>query len=356
MKILHVITSLRTGGAEKLMLDLIPRLKDYGHEVDLLIFDGTSTPFRKQAEDLGIKVLDLGKGGSVYSPKRLLRLRPFLKHYDIIHTHNTACQLFAAIANIGRKKALVTTEHSSNNRRRKIKFLKPIDRWMYNRYKVIINISQKAEDNLRTYLGHSNAKICTVNNGIDVAKFATAKPSEELEKLAPGSKKILMVAGFRSEKDQPTLIRSLKELPEDFHLFLVGDGERRTEFEELVKSLNLNERVHFLGIREDIPELLKVSDYVVLSSHYEGLSLSSVEGMAAGKPFLASDVEGLREVVKGSGILFKDQNERHLASLIQQLNNDPFYYEKISENCTKRAKDFDVNVMVKGYNDVYSKL
>lgn len=100
MKILHVITSLRTGGAEKLMVDLLPRLRDKGHQVDLLIFDGTDTPFRQDVEAAGIKVFDLGIGGSVYSPMRLFKLIPFLKKYDVIHTHNTAPQLFAAIGSV----------------------------------------------------------------------------------------------------------------------------------------------------------------------------------------------------------------------------------------------------------------
>lgn len=77
----------------------------------------------------------------------------------------------------------------------------------------------------------------------------------------------------------------MKYLPEDYHLCLVGDGERRAEFETLVKELGLEQRVHLLGLRSDVPEVLATSDYVVMCSHYEGLSLSSLEGMASGKPF-----------------------------------------------------------------------
>ena len=116
MRILHVITSLRTGGAEKLMVDLLPRLKDGGHEVDLLLFDGIDTQFRRDAEAAGIKVFDLGIGGSVYSPKRLFKLLPYLKQYDIVHTHNTAPQLFAAIGKVLCSVVLCTTEHPSTLR------------------------------------------------------------------------------------------------------------------------------------------------------------------------------------------------------------------------------------------------
>ena len=114
MRILHVITSLRTGGAEKLMVDLLPRLKDCGLDVELLLFDGTDTPFRQEAELAGIKVYDLGKGGSVYSPLRFFKLLPYLRKYDVVHTHTTAPQLFAAVGSVLCSVLLVTTEHTTS--------------------------------------------------------------------------------------------------------------------------------------------------------------------------------------------------------------------------------------------------
>lgn len=356
MKILHVITSLRTGGAEKLMVDLLPRLKQEGIDVDLLLFDGTDTPFRRAAEEVGVKVYDLGIGGSVYSPMRLLKLIPFLRKYDVVHTHNTAPQLFAAIGSVLCSVVLCTTEHNTSNRRRGWRWYATIDRWMYNRYRCVICISQKAEDNLREFVGKCKAKICTINNGVDISTYAQAAPSPELDILAPGSKKIIMVAGFRWEKDQPTLIKALKSLPEDFHLFLVGDGARRGELEALVADLGLQSRVHFLGLRSDVPELLHAADYVVMSSHFEGLSLSSVEGMSVGKPFLASDVDGLREVVKGAGILFPHEDSNTLAAEIMQLDSDSAYRQRIADSCTKRAAEFDISKMVVGYANIYNSL
>lgn len=353
MKILHVITSLRTGGAEKLMVDLLPRLKEAGHQVDLLLFDGIETPFKKEIEQKGIRIFELGSNKSVYSVSNLFKLIPFLRKYDIIHTHNYAPQLFSAIAPKTRNIKLITTEHNTSNRRRKYKLFSLIDRWMYNRYDKVICISQKAENNLRNFIGKSQAGISTINNGIDVEKYARASQSPDLEKIAPKSRKIIMVAAFRWEKDQPTLIKALKHLPEIFHLFLVGDGSRRPEFEELVQSLGLENRVHFMGIRNDIPQLLHAADYIVMSSHFEGLSLSSVEGMSVGKPFLASDVDGLREVVNGAGILFEHGSANDLADKIKDLEDNATSYREISEQCYARAKRFDISKMADGYLTVY---
>lgn len=353
MKILHIITSLRTGGAEKLMVDLLPRLKRNGHEVDLLLLDGTDTPFRQEAERAGIRIIDTGKGGSVYSPLKFLRMLPKLRGYDIVHTHNTASQLFAAVASLVFPFLLCTTEHNTSNRRRGNRWLSKIDRWMYNRYDRVICISAKAEENLRAHLGKCRADICTINNGVDIARYSSASLSPEPEKIAPGSRKVMMVAGFRWEKDQDTLIKAVAMLPEKFHLFLVGDGVRRPECENLAKAQDVSGRVHFMGIRNDVPNLLHSADYIVMSSHFEGLSLSSVEGMSAGVPFLSSDVDGLREVVSGAGVLFPHGDASTLAAELTRLDGDKELYREVAGRCRQRAGEFDISKMVEGYSDVY---
>ena len=119
MKILHVITSLRIGGAEKLMVDLLPRLRDLGNEVELAVFYGAQTQFVEQLEEAGIKIHKFSMHSNVYHLNNLIKLRSFFNEFDIIHTHNTACQLYGTIASLLKKQMLCTTEHSTSNRRRK---------------------------------------------------------------------------------------------------------------------------------------------------------------------------------------------------------------------------------------------
>ena len=353
MKILHVITSLRTGGAEHLMVDLLPRLRDLGNEVELLIFDGTRTPFYEELELKGIKIHSLGIGGNVYHPRNIFKLRKFVGKYDIIHTHNTACQLFVPIAKLLKcsKAKLVTTEHSANNRRRNKWYLKPIDKWMYNRYKYIICISEQPAENLRNHIGEKES-IVVVNNGVDVAKFLY--PVKDISQNQTFM--ITQVSSFNEAKDQDTLLKAINELPSNYRLQLAGDGVRRPKVEELAHTLGITDRVDFLGIRTDIPDILKSSDIVVLSSHWEGLSLSSIEGMASGRPFVASDVDGLREVIKDAGILFPHGDHEALAAVIKQLCENPKYYREVAERCQARAKQYDIGLMAERYNDLYKSL
>lgn len=358
MKILHVITSLYTGGAEKLMVDLLPLMRERGHQVELCIFDGTRTPFFEQLEKTKIKIYWFHESCSVYNPLNIYRLwRLMCKGWDIVHTHNTAPQLFAALASVFCKTTLVTTEHNTTNRRRDKLYFKPFDKWMYGRYSKIICISDQAEENYKKYMGDVKSEnVCTIYNGIDCYKYANAIPADDV--TAIGAKLITNVAAFRPQKDQPTIIKAMQYLPDNFHLCLVGSGDnqRKEMFENIIEELGLNSRVHLLGLRSDVAEVLAASDYIVMCSHYEGLSLSSLEGMSSGKPFIADDVDGLREIVKGYGVLFAHEDSKGFANVVLQLDRDAKYRELIVKQCQAKAAQFDINVMAEKYLDIYTKL
>ncbi len=351
MKILHVITSLKMGGAEHLMVDLLPRLRNLGNEVEIAIFIDKKTDFYLNLEKVGIKIHGFSETESVYSLNHIFRLRKLMKKFDVVHTHNTACQFFAALSKTS-KNILVTTEHSTSTNRRKYSFFRHIDKWMYKRYDKIICISEPSEESLRGYIGN-DYPITTIHNGIDFNRFAGADKID----LGLGNFKIItMVAGFRYEKDQATLIRSLQHLPAEYHVVLVGDGAKRSEIESLIESLGLNKRVHLLGVRSDVPQILKSSDVIVMSSHREGLSLSNIEGMSSGNPFIASDVEGLREVTKGYGILFEHQNDKALADMIFAVTTNYDFRSRVITKCLERARSYDVSKMAEKYNNVYYSL
>ena len=136
----------------------------------------------------------------------------------------------------------------------------------------------------------------------------------------------------------------------------MGDGVRDQELKDFTRQQSLEERVTFTGARLDVPELLEKSDIVVLSSHWEGLSLSSIEGMASGRPFIASDVDGLREIVGGAGVLFPHGDERELANKIQWLCEHPDEYREVAQRCQARAQQYDISIMVEKYSDLYKSL
>lgn len=360
MKILHVITTLDIGGAERLIVDLLPLLQQGNNQVDLLLFNGIDTPFKEELVRKGIHIHQLScwKGikhhFEVYNPANILRLKKYIEDYDIIHTHNTACQLYVALAAKSCKRpVLVTTEHSTYNHRRSWKWFKRIDEWMYSKYAAIICISNQASVNLIDYIGCPN-KIHTVFNGVDVSRFC--KPLKDISKKTDFL--ISMIAAFRKEKDHETVLRAMAHLPSNYKLQLAGrdfDG-KVPALKQMCHDLGIENRVSFLGARSDIPDLLEKGDIALLSSVWEGLSLSSIEGMASGRPFIASDVDGLREMVGGAGVLFPLGNDKELADRIQWLCEHPSDYHVIAEQCQERAREYDISVTAERYLKLYKSL
>ncbi|AKU68781.1 glycosyltransferase [Prevotella fusca] len=365
MRILQVITSLEMGGAETLVVNLIPRLQALGHTVDLCVFNGTETPLtnRLKKESPQTKIYALGHG--VYNPLYILKLAKIMRGYDIVHTHNSSPQLFAAIAKVLCSVELVSTEHNTSNRKRDWKWYAPVESWMYGKYRHVICISRIAEEKLREYMRGDwqdetkprYNRISTINNGVDVHAISNIVPDAGLLSLKEQRKAILMVAGFREAKDQDTIVRALSLLDKNsYEVWFAGVGVRQALVSQLAGKLGVSDRVRFLGLRTDIPNVLRAADIIVMSSHWEGLSLSNVEGMSAHRPFIASDVNGLREVTKGYGLLFPHEDAESLAAEINCLAADEAYYHEVAERCYKRALEFDISKTVSGYNSVYQSV
>ncbi|CAI9430276.1 Mannosylfructose-phosphate synthase [Candidatus Ornithobacterium hominis] len=361
MKILQVINNLYTGGAEKLILDTIPLYRKQGIEMDLAVLQDGDFPFMKALEETqSCKIYKIGKR-SVYSPLLILPLAKIMKNYDIIHVHLFPAQYFAVIANQinGNSSKLIFTEHNTSNRRIRNKIFKPLEIFIYSRYQKIICITEEIKNIINKYVNVPEERLPVIENGVDLNKIYKAESKEKSEihsSLTHEDVLITQVSAFRLQKDQPTVIRAMQLLPQNYKLFLVGDGKQRKNCEDLVKKLNLEKRVFFLGERNDVPKLLKSSDFIVLSSHFEGLSLSSIEGMASGKPFIASDVPGLKEIVNGYGKLFPLGDEKALAEIILKLEKDSSLYQSVAKKCQERAENFSLDKMLTQYLNLYYSL
>ena len=362
MKILHIDNSLGMGGAEKLLLDTIPLYRKAGIEMDLLLILDNDFPFVKQLRELDCcNIFILKKSpneNDVYNPAFIFKMKKFLKNYDIAHLHVFPSQYYAVFANIlnGSKTKLILTEHNTSNGRITNKILKPLERFVYSKYEKVICITKEIEVMYQNYLGISD-KLITINNGVDVNKITKTEAYKKSDLGYPEQDRLLMmVARFNKQKDQDTIIRSLKFLPESFKLLLAGDGTRRNELETLVSELNVSHRVNFLGIRTDVYALYKMCDYGILSSHWEGFGLAAVEAMASGIPTIASNVDGLAQVVENAGILFEAGNPEHLANTILSLENNKEEYDDVAKNCFQRSKEYDIMIMVNKHIELYESL
>ena len=173
--------------------------------------------------------------------------------------------------------------------------------------------------------------------------------------LHEDDKILIMISRFHKAKDQDTVIKAMEFLPKIYKLVLVGDGERREELENLVKEKNLSSRVFFLGIRKDVPDLLKTSYISIQSSIFEGFGITALESMSAGVPTIATDVPGLSAIVKDGGVLFPVGDFKGLAKIIFSLErNDK--YNKIKKSCIEKSKMYDIKITAEKYINLYKNL
>lgn len=357
MKLLHIGNWLGMGGAEKLLAETLPLYKAQGIDVELLLTTDIDTPLRKSLEQQ-VKIYTL-PFRSFYDVRIIIKLIPFLREYHIIHVHLFPPLYFAALAKILArvKTKMIFTEHSTSNRRMNV-FLRPFENFIYSQYDKIVCITDDVKSILQNHLKRKNDKFLTINNGINLTSIQKANPLER-ESISGINKEdfvLIMVAGFRIQKDHETLLKSLVLLDSKVKLLLVGDGERKQEIQRSILSKGLSKRVFLLGVRMDIPQLIKMCDIAILSSHWEGFGLVAVEAMASGKPFIASDVPGLREVVQGAGVLFPQGDEKALADEIMKLINNKQYYNEVAEKCVERAEKYDINIMVDKTIELYKSV
>lgn len=360
MKILHIINHMGMGGAQSLLVELAPVQKDMGH--DVLVLELQSTEDRtlvNKLKDKGVEVKSISSSRSVRNPLNILSLIPYLKACDIAHVHLFPANYWTALAKLVGlcKTPIITTEHSTNNKRRSIPIFKYIDAFIYNRYQKVIACADKALETFKARYPKTNCM--SIPNGVDISKYKNAQPytKQELDHIAEDAFVVTMVARFDYPKRQDMLVEAVALLPEKFHIVLVGgtsDDAGLQKVQNLAQDLGVSNRVHFLYLRSDVPRILKTSDVVVMSSEYEGLSLSSIEGMACGRPFIATNVNGLREVVGGAGELFECGNADNLAQLLRKFESDKDFYCAVTNKCLARAEEYDIQSVATKYQSVYN--
>ena len=365
MKVLQVINSLGTGGAEKLLLETLPLYHKNGIEMDILLLWDNNCMFTRKLKKIDCcKIFVLNESKSlkfIYNPLNIFKIAKIIKNYDIAHIHLFPAQYFSVLANMftGNKCKLIFTEHNTTNRRIAYKFFKPIELFFYKRYAKIITISDEIKQIYKNYLSLDDSRVVMINNGLSLEEIFKANAIENFflnKSLTKNDILIVQVSAFRPQKDQKTLIRAIKKLDNRYKLILVGDGVTINEHKLLVADLGLKDRVLFLGQRNDVNNILKSASIVVLSSFYEGLSLASIEGLASGKPFIASNVPGLSKIVEGYGLLFEQGNVNELVRIINNVIDDKNLYHNVVEKCLLRATEFDIDKMISKHINLFREV
>lgn len=351
MKVLHVINELNGGGAQSLLKDIVRVQRSNGVDVEVLTFVSVGNVFEELIVRSCINIHCIGVK-NIYNPMYIFRLIRYISKYDIVHVHLFPAQYYAIIASffVRHKPIFLFTEHGTKNNRIGKLCWRLIDKIIYARYDKIICVSQAVFRSITKWVDIPAEKFSVVVNGTQLIN-AEPKWTDSQEKTS-----ILMVAMFNEYKDQATVIRSAVLLGNKYHFFFAGSGHLESKMKALARELGVSDRVHFLGFQKSVSEVISSADICVLSSHWEAFGLSAIECMVAAKPLIASNVDGLRQVVEGAGLLFEKGNASELANLIERLANSKNFYLKTAQACKERAQEYSIEKTAAKYVDIYSEL
>jgi glycosyltransferase involved in cell wall biosynthesis len=239
---------------------------------------------------------------------------------DVLIAHGFSEHLWGRYAGLLAKVPhLVHVEH--NTRERYTAWRLKQSRWLAQRTDRIVGCSEGVKDELLAQ-GMPPERTIAIPNGVRLAPFENAD-AHPLAQRIPG---IVMVARLSKQKDHATLIRAVAHLRDRGHVVPVlfaGGGKKRhlAPLEQQVRLLGLQDQVQFLGVARNVPELLLTHRIAVLSTHWEGMPLALIEGMAAGCAVVGSAVPGVREVIEDrvDGRLVPENDDVALADVLQDL-------------------------------------
>lgn len=331
MNILYLITGLGGGGAEKVVADLADQMSKRGHQVKIAYLKGEVTV---RPENNQIELVYLGLESIKQSTFAYKNYKKLLQNFkpDVVHAHMVHANIFARISRFFFPiPRLICTAHS-NNEGGKARML--TYRATHHLSDLTTNVSRSASQSFEMLGAVPKNGIKTVYNGINLTRFHKKSILEDqVLRLSLGAADqdlmLLAVGRLHEAKDYPNLLNALEILlmqnnvHKRIHLFIVGDGELKSELELLLVEKKLNTYVHFLGRRDDIPQLMSAADLFVLSSSFEGFGLVVAEAMACETYVVATDCGGVGEVMGGFGTLIPKGDSKLLAEGISralQLN------------------------------------
>ncbi|MTH54509.1 glycosyltransferase [Bacillus mangrovi] len=344
IKVLQIIPSFGVGGAEKLVLDYLYFFDNETVEIKAIsMFENQNTINDEFIREKGLDVVYLDKKPGL-DLSMFIKINKIIKEFepDVIHSHmNTMKYLIFS-------KGKVKLFHTIHNEPEKDAYGmdKLANKFSFKYLKCTpITLSEELAEKANEYYGINNAIV--VNNGIDFKKFISLKHSkEDLRKklgLPTDSFIIGHVGRFMDQKNHDFLINIFAEVvkvKENSLLLLVGDGELRCYIEEKVKKLGLIGKVKFLGLRKDIPEIIKTLDVFLFPSLHEGFPITLIEAQVAGVRCVISDLIDRRIVLNIDTVpVSLNTPAREWCNTV--LNNE------IKGTPIDKIDYFDINVIVK---------
>lgn len=390
-KILHLITGLEIGGAEMMLLKTLPRLQDdFDNRVCCIRGHG---PIAEKLENAGVPVVFLNLNGISNTIAAIFRFRKIILDFrpDILVTYLIHADLFGRI--FGRLFGIRKIICNQRGKLLQWEFLRILDRATKSLVTKYIVQTETAKRELMRTLRLPEAKFTVIPNTINVQEFEFKLNKDEKRKnlgLSASDIVVTCVSKLRRGKGHEYLLEAFESLachsspllchsrgdgnpvsfchPElisgssprkSLKLLVVGDGEQKQELLNQVENYASKSSILFLGNRDDVKEILKISDIFVLATEGEGMSNAIMEAMASGLPVITTDIPENRELIENdrTGILVSPKDSDAIAQPIEVLFSNKPERKRLGENAYKYiTENFMLPVITKKMSDFYRTL
>lgn len=311
MKICYIICSNAFGGVENIVIKSLNELSKY-HQVALIA--PKNCAFKDKLAK-AVKLYEYRSFDKRYNPLLYLEIAKFARDYELIHTHGAKASGIFSVINRFLKKKFVATKH---NIRKGAAF---------NNIQNVIAVSQEVAKTI----SHPS-KILYF--GIDHVDVEPKRLTYDFSIISLG--RLDFIKGFDK------LIRACAKLNFDFALYIVGEGRERAALEQLIFELNLRGKVHLLGFRTDVRELMSGASLQVIASRSEGLPNTLLEGLFYSNMLISTDVGGIGEILPRK---FLTDHERLSEKITEIYSN----YEKFRNDFAQLAVQVQKNLTLQSY-------
>lgn len=365
LKVLHIVPMLGPGGAERVAVDIVMGLNRQRFEAAVVsIWGRVGCELENSLDHSDVGVEYLGKGAG-FDGRIYRKLHRVLKNYrpDIVHTHLQVLRYALPSLLLLKPPSVLHTVHNLAEREVEPKG-QFIQRYAFKHGVIPIAVSDQVARSLRRLYKIPFCRV--IANGIPTDHFSCPRVLRKEWRARVGFADdhvlFVCVARFAAQKNHTLLLKAFQRGPAsgpNAHLLLVGEGILQEKLEAQAESLGLARRVHFLGLRTDIPEVLAAADVFVLSSDWEGNPLSIMEAMAAGLPVVTTAVGGIPDLLANGreGFLVPRGDAQAFSGAMTLLLREPETRRSIGIAGALRAREsFDVSRMLHAYEELYERL
>ncbi len=365
-EVLHVISSFQLRGAEAFAAELHKGMRSKGWQGKVMSLDSDDDKYRLFPYQ---DIVGIGKKGSTINIIRSIRRYFKRSTPDIVMAHGGKAFKYSVFArgldtrpHIIYRKIGLSDKWISKFRWIRLLFY----RWVFRYADMITTVGRNTRNELIELFDVNSTKVHVMYRGVSLSRFDLpsnirneVRNSLNISDSAPV---LISVGSLSWEKNHEVIIRTVKQLKEeckDIVLLLVGDGDLKDKLEEYSEILGVQGFVRFLGERSDVPELLFAADIFVLSSLTEGVPGVLIEAGLAGKPSVAWDVAGVKEVLQNdiTGFVTPYGDEVRFNEKIQDLLHDPERSMNMGKEAMRHCRDkFNIEECVTEHIALFEKL